>query len=50
MGRFPIGVIIDSFRVAIPEAVRLVAKRTDEPIDIIDIIGSDSPLAGAVRQ
>lgn len=36
--------------VAIPEAVRLAAKRTDKPVDVIDIIGSDSPLAGAVGQ
>jgi hypothetical protein len=34
--------------VAIPEAVRLAAERTDSPIEVIEVIGADSPLAGAV--
>lgn len=34
--------------VAIPQKVRDSAVRTDEPIDVLEVIGSDSPLAGAV--
>ena len=32
----------------IPNEVRDAAVPTDEPVDIIEVIGADSPLAGAV--
>ncbi|MBR3159013.1 MAG: hypothetical protein IKF14_07895 [Atopobiaceae bacterium] len=36
--------------VAIPDEVRDAAVPTDEPIDVIEVIGADSPLAGAVKK
>lgn len=36
--------------VAIPLKVRQGATPTDEPIDVMDVIGTDSPLAGAVGE
>ena len=40
---------VDPAEVAIPQEVRDSAALTDEPIDVIEIIGTDSPLAGAVK-
>ncbi|MBR3325899.1 MAG: hypothetical protein IKG22_01065 [Atopobiaceae bacterium] len=39
---------VDPSEVAIPNEVRDAAVPTDEPVDIIEVIGADSPLAGAV--
>lgn len=39
---------VDATEVAIPDEVRDKAAPTDEPIDILEVIGADSPLAGAV--
>ena len=39
---------VDPAEVAIPNEVREAAVRTDEPVDVIEVIGADSPLAGAV--
>lgn len=39
---------VDPSEVAIPNEVRDAAVPTDEPVDIIEVIGVDSPLAGAV--
>lgn len=39
---------VDPAEVAIPDDVRNRAIPTDEPIDVIEVIGADSPLAGAV--
>ncbi len=39
---------VDLTEVAIPSEVREEAVPTDEPVDVIEIIGADSPLAGAV--
>ncbi len=36
--------------VAIPDEVRAEAVPTDTPVDVIEVIGADSPLAGAVGQ
>jgi hypothetical protein len=41
---------VDPSEVAIPNDVREVAARTDAPVDIIEVIGTDSPLAGAVAR
>ena len=40
---------VDPAEVAIPQEVRDSAALTDEPIDVIEIIGTDSPLAEAVK-
>lgn len=40
--------LVGRSEVAIPQKVRDTAVRTDEPIDVLEVIGSDSPLAGAV--
>lgn len=39
---------VDPAEVAIPAEVRNVAVRTDAPVDVLEVIGPDSPLAGAV--
>lgn len=39
---------VDSTEVAIPKEVRDAAVPTSEPIDVMDVIGAESPLAGAV--
>ena len=39
---------VDPTEVAIPDAVRNQATPTDTPVDVIEVIGADSPLAGAV--
>ena len=39
---------VDPSEVAIPNEVRDAAVPTDEPVDIIEVIGAGSPLAGAV--
>lgn len=39
---------IDPAEVAIPNDVRDAAVPTDAPIDVLEVIGADSPLAGAV--
>jgi len=36
--------------VVIPQDVRDAAVPTDAPVDVLEVIGADSPLAGAVRQ
>ena len=41
---------VSSADVAIPDEVRSEAVPTDTPIDVIEVIGADSPLAGAVGQ
>lgn len=41
---------IDPASVALTGNVLNAAKPTDEPLDLIEIIGADSPLAGAVQQ
>ncbi len=41
---------IDPAEVAIPNEVRQGAVATKEPVDVIEVIGADSPLAGAVGQ
>ncbi|MBR3225876.1 MAG: hypothetical protein IKF78_11210 [Atopobiaceae bacterium] len=39
---------VNSADVSIPDEVRAKAVSTDTPIDVIDVIGANSPLAGAV--
>ena len=39
---------VDPAEVAIPDSVRSEATPTDTPVDVIEVIGADSPLAGAV--
>lgn len=39
---------IDPAEIAIPNEVRQKAVETQEPVDVLEIIGADSPLAGAV--
>lgn len=39
---------VDPAEVAIPDEVRSSAVRTDAPVDVLEVIGADSPLAGAV--
>jgi hypothetical protein len=41
---------VDSSEVAIPNDVRDAAVRADAPVDVIEVIGEDSPLAGAVAR
>ena len=41
---------VDPVEVAIPDTIRNEATPTDEPVDVIEVIGADSPLAGAVGQ
>ncbi len=41
---------VDVPEVAIPNEVREAAVPTDEPVDLIEVIGADSPLAGAVKK
>lgn len=41
---------VDPSEVAIPNDVRDAAVRTDAPVDVIEVIGEDSPLAGAVAR
>lgn len=40
---------IDPSSVTVPDDVRNAAVPTSEPVDIIEVIGTDSPLAGAVK-
>lgn len=39
---------VDPAEVAIPNDVRTSSVPTDEPVDVLEVIGADSPLAGAV--
>lgn len=41
---------VDPASVVVPNEVREAADLTDEPIDVLDVIGADSPLAGAVAR
>lgn len=41
--------MVDPAQVAIPDEIRDGATPTDEPVDVLEIIGADSPLAGAVK-